>query len=73
VSLTAPATAPAASEATRYHKIGHDPGAIENLFVTLFLEAHKTPPAEIILDLDPTDDDPLATIVEPRTALMGEG
>ncbi len=44
------------SEATRYHKIGHDPGAIENLFVTFFLEAHKTPPAEIILDLDATDD-----------------
>jgi Transposase DDE domain group 1 len=26
------------------------------LFVDLFLEAHKTPPGEIILDLDPTDD-----------------
>jgi hypothetical protein len=47
------------SEATRYHKIGHDPDAIENLFVTLFLEAHKTSPAEIILDLDASDDDPL--------------
>jgi Transposase DDE domain group 1 len=41
---------------TRYHKISHDPGAIEGLFVTLFLEAHKTPPREIILDLDATDD-----------------
>lgn len=41
---------------TRYHKIGHDPAAIEGLFVTLFLEAHKTPPKEIILDLDATDD-----------------
>ena len=41
--------------ATRYHKIGHDPAAIE-LFVTLFLEAYKTPPKEIILDLDATDD-----------------
>jgi hypothetical protein len=40
----------------RYHKIGHDPGAIEGLFVDLFLEAHKTPPKEIILDLDATDD-----------------
>jgi len=28
--------------ATRYHKIAHDPAAIEKLFVTLFLEAHKT-------------------------------
>ena len=42
--------------ATRYHKIAHDPAAIERLFVTLFLEAHKTPPKEIILDLDATDD-----------------
>jgi hypothetical protein len=42
--------------ATRYHKIAHDPAAIEGLFVTLFLEAHKTPPDEIILDLDATDD-----------------
>jgi hypothetical protein len=42
--------------ATRYHKIAADPNAIESLFVTLFLEAHKTPPAEIILDIDATDD-----------------
>jgi len=40
----------------RYHKIGHDAAAIEALFVTLFLEAHKTPPERIILDLDATDD-----------------
>ncbi len=42
--------------ATRYHKIGHDPAAIERLLVDLFLEAHTTPPAEIVLDLDATDD-----------------
>src|ERR1700731_659931 len=42
--------------ATRYHKIAHDAGAIEALFVTLFLEAYKTPPEEIILDIDATDD-----------------
>jgi Transposase DDE domain group 1 len=41
---------------SRYHKIGHDPAAIERLFVDLFLEAHKTPPKEIVLDLDATDD-----------------
>jgi hypothetical protein len=41
---------------TRYHKIGHDPAAIERLFVTLFVEAHTTAPAQIILDLDATDD-----------------
>jgi hypothetical protein len=42
--------------ATRYHKIAHDPAAIEGLFVTVFLEAHQTPPEEIILDIDATDD-----------------
>ena len=41
---------------SRYHKIGHDPAAIEGLFVALFLEAHRTPPPQIILDLDATDD-----------------
>jgi hypothetical protein len=41
---------------SRYHKIGHDGAAIERLFVALFLEAHRTPPEEIILDLDATDD-----------------
>jgi hypothetical protein len=46
----------APSEPARYHKIGHDGAAIERLFVDLFLEAHKTPPGEIILDLDATDD-----------------
>jgi hypothetical protein len=30
-------------EATRYHKISHDPAAIETLFVDLFLEAHRHP------------------------------
>jgi Transposase DDE domain group 1 len=46
----------APSEPNRYHKIGHDPAAIEGLFVALFLEAHKAPPKEITLDLDATDD-----------------
>jgi len=41
---------------SRYHKIGHDAGSIERLFVTLFQEAHATPPQRIILDLDATDD-----------------
>ncbi len=43
-------------EPTRYHKISHDPAAIEDLFVTLFVEAHKKAPKQIILDLDATDD-----------------
>jgi hypothetical protein len=42
--------------ATRYHKISHEPAAIEALFVTLFLEAHRVPPRQIVLDLDATDD-----------------
>ena len=42
--------------ATRYHKISHDPAAIEALFVDLFLEAHARAPRQITLDLDATDD-----------------
>jgi hypothetical protein len=42
--------------ATRYHKVSHDPAAIERLFVDVFLEAHQRPPEQIILDLDATDD-----------------
>ena len=41
---------------TKYHKISHDPSAIEDLFVSFFLEAHQRPPKQIILDLDATDD-----------------
>jgi hypothetical protein len=43
-------------EPTRYHKIGHDAAAIERLFVELFLDAHRRPPSQIVLDLDATDD-----------------
>jgi len=39
-----------------YHKIAYDGGAIERLLVDLFLESHRSPPGEIILDLDATDD-----------------
>jgi hypothetical protein len=44
------------AEPTRYHKISHDEAAIERLFVDVFVEAHATPPEQIILDLDATDD-----------------
>ena len=44
------------AEPTRYHKVSHDAAAIETLFVDVFLEAHRRPPAQIILDLDATDD-----------------
>jgi len=46
----------APASASRYHKIGHDGAAIERLLVDLFLEAHRTAPREIVLDLDATDD-----------------
>jgi hypothetical protein len=44
------------NEPTRYHKISHDPAAIESLFVDVFLDAHRKAPRQIILDLDATDD-----------------
>ena len=40
----------------RYHKIDHDPEALQALLVKLFTQAHPQPPDEIILDLDATDD-----------------
>jgi hypothetical protein len=44
------------AEPTQYHRISHDGAAIEALFVGLFLDAHRRAPAQIILDLDATDD-----------------
>jgi hypothetical protein len=43
-------------EPTKYHKISHDPAAIETLFTTMFIEAHPKASKQIILDLDATDD-----------------
>jgi len=40
----------------RYKKIVMDQGAVDRLLVEVFLEAWEKPPAEIILDLDATDD-----------------
>ena len=40
----------------RYHKIDHDPEALQALLVELFLQAHSQPPDSITLDLDATDD-----------------
>jgi hypothetical protein len=48
-----PATATAQA---RYKKIVLDPGAVDRLWVDLFLEAHGEAPQQIILDLDATDD-----------------
>jgi hypothetical protein len=44
------------SQATRYHRIGHDAAAVERLFVDLFLESRAGAPEEIVLDFDATDD-----------------
>src|SRR5215218_8639242 len=44
------------SEPGRYARISVDAGAIEALFVDLFLDAHAKAPGQITLDLDATDD-----------------
>jgi len=40
----------------RYKKIVTDEAGVDRLLVEIFLEAHATPPVEIVLDLDATDD-----------------
>jgi len=46
----------AATKQHRYKKIVCSTRNVERLFVDLFLQAHTTPPARIVLDLDATDD-----------------
>jgi len=41
---------------TKYHKIAHNPAAVERLFVDLFLEARARARKQIILDLDAAAD-----------------
>jgi Transposase DDE domain group 1 len=43
-------------EPSRYHKVSYDAEAMDRLFVDLFIEAHRTAPSQITLDLDATDD-----------------
>jgi hypothetical protein len=45
-----------ATPEARYKKVVYDAGAIDQLFVDVFLESRKTPPESIVLDLDATDD-----------------
>jgi hypothetical protein len=48
--------APAGSPRTeRYHRITYSAEALDALLVQIFLEAHRSPPREIVLDLDVTD------------------
>jgi hypothetical protein len=45
-----------ANEKSRYKKIVADSGKIDELMVTLFIESYESPPAEVVLDIDCTDD-----------------
>ena len=45
-----------ATSSERYKKIEVNPAAVERLPVELFLQAHRVAPAEILLDMDATDD-----------------
>ena len=49
-------TGATAGAQARYKKITVDHDAVDRLFVDVFVQAHPTPPTEIILDLDATDD-----------------
>jgi hypothetical protein len=39
-----------------YHKITHDPAAIERLFVELMMDAHDEAPRQLTIDIDATHD-----------------
>ncbi|WP_224242438.1 IS1380 family transposase [Hyalangium gracile] len=45
-----------ATAEARYRKVVYDGPAIENFFVDAFLDAHRQPLKEVVLDLDATDD-----------------
>ena len=48
---------PAHADAShRYKKVVYDPEAMDRLLVNLFLDAHKSAPQQIVLDVDATDD-----------------
>ena len=45
-----------ATAEARYRKVVYDSQAVESFFVDAFLDAHRCPPREVVLDLDATDD-----------------
>ncbi len=47
---------PAAEQGDRYCRITYDSGKLDRLLVELFIESHRCPPRQIIIDLDATDD-----------------
>jgi hypothetical protein len=49
-------TPPGAGEQARYKKIAARHTKIERFFVDVFLQQHRQPPDQIVLDLDATDD-----------------
>ena len=49
-------TAATCAETERYKKITVDHDAVDRYFVDVFVQAHATPPTELVLDLDATDD-----------------
>ena len=49
-------TAADATAQSAYKKIVISPGAVDNLLVDVFLEMHSEVPAQIVLDVDATDD-----------------
>lgn len=44
------------TKTNRHYKIKHLADELDRLLITLFMEAYREPPKEIILDLDATDD-----------------
>jgi len=56
LELTKESALDSAGKKDRYKKIEVLPSAVERLPVELFLQAHPVAPAQIILDLDATDD-----------------
>ena len=47
---------PKTAKCHRYKKILADGGMIDDLLVDLFLDSERRPPAQVVLDLDATDD-----------------
>ena len=55
---------PAQAPGDRYKKIIGDEQKIDRLLVDLFLQSHDTPPEEISLDVDVTDDSDLIELIQ---------
>ena len=50
--------APASGEPDRYHRIDHDPDALQAVLVELFIDSWEgKPPSRLVLDIDSTDDE----------------